>query len=483
MARIKRDLNSPSAAARIRATKAMKSPSFRKANYELFDVPHERQDILTSDERKSYKPKTIQEIFAKCKVYVEVRTGDDNRSAGIKNRLLREGITVNEKLYKDTTHVIFKDGLLSTYKNAIKLSIPITTILWFEACISQRRLVDPKAFKISSLDRYEHPELYKRMRRQKSMQPEISKLSLSQMVSTMEKSFSQDDIRQSSKNFDNETITEDDERERSEMELTLQNEKTICQTPVEIVKENRIDKCKENMRRITTFTPHPMEQTVAPVHSLTDRRRTLFTPHLTQHSEEQVLTPQGFSANSCKTVVFNSLSRVSKSSRRSVFDISMNIFEINCKTLQNHQGESPPSARKAPELPKVASQSKIQSTQVLPTGTIRKRKLFNADNDDLDDCKENFNKSLKGPMQKKTMEKSFHSAVKPAAKKAKAQADRRKTIGPVQVERRETLFFKAEKPKDVSTKNKSSVKPVAEKVIVCTNMSSQDKLRINSVSC
>lgn len=116
------------------------------------------KDLITSEERAqaaNTKPKTLREIFSNLKIYVEVRTGSDNRSAGIKNRLLRDGITVNEKLYKDTTHVIFKDGLLSTYKTARKFGIPVTTILWYDSICAQRRLIDCEKFKISNLERYE----------------------------------------------------------------------------------------------------------------------------------------------------------------------------------------------------------------------------------------------------------------------------------------------------------------------------------------
>lgn len=63
----------------------------------------------------------------------------------------------------NTTHVVFKDGLMSTYKRAQSWNIPIVSILWIEACKVQRRLCEPQQFPISNIHLYEHPELYGKM--------------------------------------------------------------------------------------------------------------------------------------------------------------------------------------------------------------------------------------------------------------------------------------------------------------------------------
>lgn len=470
MAKIQKDLNSPSAAARVRATKALKSPTFRKMHYEIFDVPHDEQDLITAEERAPVKTKTIAEVFAKCKIYVEVRTGDDNRSAGIKSRLLRDCITVNEKLYKDTTHVIFKDGLLSTYKNTIKMGIPITSILWFDACIAQRRIVDPTKFKISNLDRYEHPELYKRLRRQKSMQPEISKLVNYQpsTVGALERSFSQDDSRDDSKMFNNATSQESKD---VSMDLTLQTPKSMEVEP------SGTSNFQKNLKRFTTFTPNPMEQTGV----TTDYRKTIFTQLST---ESEISTPEG----SSKTIVFNSMNRIAKNTRRSIFDISMNILDMNCKSM-GKSDESPKlllSHKKVVEL----------STQQVVPAVIRKRKLFNADLEE-DEMKENLEqKPVKKPntpqsaVKKQKAEWNTLTAVKKsmpgwnkteAAKNTKSTGNPPPTDKTPKLDRRKTLsYFKTEKP---SPKMKSPARqPPATKYIVCTNCSSTDKKIYAAVS-
>jgi len=56
--------------------------------------------------------------------------------------------------------VVFKDGLLSTYKKAAEWKIPVVSILWIEACKVQRKICDPSKFPISNIRMYEFPELF-----------------------------------------------------------------------------------------------------------------------------------------------------------------------------------------------------------------------------------------------------------------------------------------------------------------------------------
>ncbi|CRK95594.1 CLUMA_CG009053, isoform A [Clunio marinus] len=471
--KIQRDLNSPSATARIRANKALKCQSFRKANYGAFDVPHEQQDILTTEERKSYKPKTISEVFKNCRIYVEVRTGDDNRSAGIKNRLIRDGIAVNEKLYKDTTHVIFKDGLLSTYKNAKKMGIPITTILWIDACVNQHRLVETEKFKISNLDRYEHPELYKRIRRQKSMQPENK---VNYDIHNI-KAATQEDTRNETIFEIMEGIAEGEEQEQeSVMELTLQSERTLVNTPKAMELEgidSGLEKWKENIRRFTTFTPNAMEQT----NIAANRRKTLFfTPQISQEkTEDEVLTPEGFSANSSKTVVFNSTNRIAKLSRRSVYDMSINILDINCKSLNKKEDLQSNLLRNLASISKATdSQTKrIDTTQQATPAIIKKRQLFSAEVDyELEVEKENQSKItddvLENPKKKKKLMSRECITPNITSKKPKVKENRRRTVD---------LYFKPEKSKEIPLKTTRTPSKVSQsfKYVVCTNMSQCDK--------
>ncbi|XP_068146532.1 microcephalin isoform X2 [Drosophila tropicalis] len=169
--RLQRDLNSPNAALRVRAMQALKSPS-KAAAYHTFDVPLAEQSIITADERNPKPLPTLRDILANVVVYVEVRTGNDNRSEGVKTIIAKMGAQVNDRLLRNTTHVVFKDGLLSTYKKAGEWNIPIVSILWIEACKVQRRLCEPEQFPISNLHKYEYPELFGKITRVRCMQPD-----------------------------------------------------------------------------------------------------------------------------------------------------------------------------------------------------------------------------------------------------------------------------------------------------------------------
>ncbi|SPP74983.1 blast:Microcephalin [Drosophila guanche] len=169
LARLQNDLNSPSATLRVRAMRALKSPA--NTAYNVFDVSHTEQNIISADERNPKASPSLPEILSPVVVYVEVRSGNDNRSDGVKTIIAKMGAQVNDRLLRNTTHVVFKDGLLSTYKKAMEWKIPVVSILWIEACKVQRRICEPEKFPISNLHKYEYPELYGKITRVRCMQP------------------------------------------------------------------------------------------------------------------------------------------------------------------------------------------------------------------------------------------------------------------------------------------------------------------------
>lgn len=64
--------------------------------------------------------------------------------------------------FRNTTHVVFKDGLQSTYNKAKSWNIPIVSILWVEACKKHLVLMNPNAFQIRTVEKYENPDLYEK---------------------------------------------------------------------------------------------------------------------------------------------------------------------------------------------------------------------------------------------------------------------------------------------------------------------------------
>lgn len=439
MARIQRDLNSPSAASHWRGQKALKSPGFRKANYEIFDIPHEEQEIITEEERQPFKEKTIKEIFENCRLYVDIRSGDDNRSAGIKAKLAQDGITINERLTKNTTHVIFKNGLVSTFNQAKKLNIPITNILWIEKCKQMKRLVDPSQFKIIDYLRYENPELYGKMRVAKGSQPVINSPSIET---------NKDLKKQKNPATENISINKtQDACENVEIEKTIQ---FSVQTP-----NNKITSAIH-------YTSSSASQ-ISRVQSLL--------------SESKISTP---SNNKLSKINFNSANRISIVSRRSIADVSMNIFELNCKALEERK-ENDENNYSEETLSSSSNKTveKDLTTQIPKPAVIRKRKLFTdadtslSENYSLKDFKENINTSI---TKRQKLEKSMAEA--PKSKSTSKHKDTSK------INRRRTMScFKTEKDKSmINDKLKLKSSSIQRKTIVCTNMSAADKLEVQAVS-
>lgn len=77
---------------------ASRSPT--RAIYNNFDVPHAEISIITAEERNPPPPPTLSEILKDVIVYVEVRTGNDNRSEGVRTIIAKLGAQVNDRLLR-----------------------------------------------------------------------------------------------------------------------------------------------------------------------------------------------------------------------------------------------------------------------------------------------------------------------------------------------------------------------------------------------
>lgn len=68
--------------------------------YNNFDVSHTEHSIITMEERnpKELPLPTLQELLKDVVIYVEVRTGNDNRSDGVRTVIAKMGAQVNDRL-------------------------------------------------------------------------------------------------------------------------------------------------------------------------------------------------------------------------------------------------------------------------------------------------------------------------------------------------------------------------------------------------
>ncbi|XP_026475306.1 LOW QUALITY PROTEIN: uncharacterized protein LOC113379204 [Ctenocephalides felis] len=143
-----RDLNSPSATARIRGLQAIRDG--------LHNLPESESDDEESRLRElAPKPvKNLHEVFIGVIAYVEVSSGQLDLSGGAKDMLKKMGAIVRDTFVKDVTHVIFNEGRVSTYKKAIAKNIPLLSVLWIEMSRKQMYKVHEALFPAHDLEEY-----------------------------------------------------------------------------------------------------------------------------------------------------------------------------------------------------------------------------------------------------------------------------------------------------------------------------------------
>ncbi|XP_044731506.1 microcephalin isoform X2 [Chrysoperla carnea] len=124
-------------------------------------------------------------------MFAEVRDKEDNRSAGIKQLLRNMGATVHDTLDKGVTHVIFREGQLSTYKKAKKQNCHLLSMLWLHAVRNTGRRVPEQNYPALNLDLYESPVANKKFRKIKSMQPDYENVREDYHRKRLEKVFKQ----------------------------------------------------------------------------------------------------------------------------------------------------------------------------------------------------------------------------------------------------------------------------------------------------
>nr|XP_030123194.3 microcephalin isoform X6 [Taeniopygia guttata] len=86
----------------------------------------------------------LKGISAFVEVWSSSRT--ENYSKTFEQQLLDMGAEVSKTLNKHVTHVVFKDGRLSTWKKAQKMGVKLVSVLWVEKCRETGVHVDESLF-------------------------------------------------------------------------------------------------------------------------------------------------------------------------------------------------------------------------------------------------------------------------------------------------------------------------------------------------
>jgi len=63
-------------------------------------VPHAEQSIITAEERNPVSEPTLSDVLKDVIIFVEVRSGNDNRSEGVKSIIGKLGAQVNDRLLR-----------------------------------------------------------------------------------------------------------------------------------------------------------------------------------------------------------------------------------------------------------------------------------------------------------------------------------------------------------------------------------------------
>ncbi|XP_064626237.1 uncharacterized protein LOC135486956 [Lineus longissimus] len=111
-----------------------------------------------------------QRILKDVVVFVDVRTGADNRSAAVALQLEKLGAQVEKKLTKNVTHIVFKDGRKNTIQIALKRKLKLVTVLWVDSCRQNQEHVSEGLFPVAASGQNLTP-MFGRLKKMKSMQP------------------------------------------------------------------------------------------------------------------------------------------------------------------------------------------------------------------------------------------------------------------------------------------------------------------------
>lgn len=68
--------------------------------------------------------------------------------------------------------MVFNEGLLSTYKKAIKREVHLVSVSWIEECKKAQTIVSERLYPPFDMEKYESPNLLKRFRKVRSLQPD-----------------------------------------------------------------------------------------------------------------------------------------------------------------------------------------------------------------------------------------------------------------------------------------------------------------------
>uniref|UniRef100_T1INL0 BRCT domain-containing protein n=1 Tax=Strigamia maritima TaxID=126957 RepID=T1INL0_STRMM len=132
-------------------------------------------NISTSDVTAQSASENEQDrLLEKVVAYVEVRAEDEDRSDAISHFLHLLGAKISKYFNRKVTHVVFKNGKLSTYKKAKLWGVHLVSVSWIERCKKSNSVVDASEYPAIIPEEFTSPFFCGKPKKFKSMVPKIT---------------------------------------------------------------------------------------------------------------------------------------------------------------------------------------------------------------------------------------------------------------------------------------------------------------------
>lgn len=117
---------------------------------EDFEGDQVTEDLLAEQSHQPNNQTVCFDVLKDVVAYVDVWSSShkDNYTWAFSKQLLMMGATVSRKFTKNVTHVIFKDGLESTWSKAMSTGVKLVSVLWVDNCLKSQKCLDEALYPV-----------------------------------------------------------------------------------------------------------------------------------------------------------------------------------------------------------------------------------------------------------------------------------------------------------------------------------------------
>ncbi|XP_032825017.1 microcephalin isoform X1 [Petromyzon marinus] len=117
---------------------------------EEFEDDLATEDLLAEQSHQPNNQTVCFDLLKDVVAYVDVWSSnhEDNYTWAFSKQLLMMGATVSRKFTKNVTHVIFKDGLESTWSKAMSTGVKLVSVLWVDNCLKSQKCLDEALYPV-----------------------------------------------------------------------------------------------------------------------------------------------------------------------------------------------------------------------------------------------------------------------------------------------------------------------------------------------